>query len=288
MVWWYRSSLSIVSWRQRGLSSIISPPLRWAHSSAAGTHLWELHPQYLPFEVSPEQAIDRYCKWQSSKWLTPMNLLSAGHYTLRPVLLPYWLFTIDAKIHYTGSVAVNSAQSSTKQSSSLVWKETDWQIIPHRRFSPHHHHPTLLVHASFAHRRDFADAMKVGSDLLMALQPIPKADAEAQQMHVSGQATPAVALHPPEMRKAIGWEFALRAAHTIALEEATAQLKKEYNTDHVKGVTAVVSPLTRHAVLVYLPAYALTYVHGETHNVHGERHAQRFHALISGLRTFFL
>lgn len=254
---------------------------RHAHSAAAtaGKQLLDLQAQYLPFEVTPEEAKDRYRRWQRSRWLTPGNLLSREDaYSLTPVLLPYWLFSIQARVQYTGTVGTKASQGSGAQE---IWREVGWAAIELADFPLHR--PEMQVHAGFEHRRDFADAMK-RSLRLGELKMVTRAEAAAQELQFPGVVDGGVALRPPQMRKAIGWEFALRGAHKIAAGEAERLLKETHGTDSVKNVSVVLSPMARHAALVYLPAYSLTYTHGEEHNVHGERQPRRFHGLISGLK----
>lgn len=141
----------------------------------------------------------------------------------------------------------------------------------------------MLVNAAFQHRRDFLEAMKKGVDLSYA-HSLTRAQAEAHELEFPGVLESNIALHPPAMKKSIAWEFALRGAHTLGLELATQLLKDNHDADQVKDVNAVISPLNHQVSLIYVPAYSLQYVHGEGHNVHGERQPLKFDGLISGLR----
>ena len=225
------------------------------------------------------QARERYRKWQGTRWLTPSNLLSQGSYTLTPVMLPYWIFTLEATIHHTGAVCTR--KQGDKSADSAVWKDVGWSNIPRYTFSADN--PEMMVNAAFQHRRDFVEVLKRGIHTSQA-HTLTKYQAETQELEFPGVVTSPVALHLPAMRKPIAWEFALRGAHTLAIQWAILQLKEKYNADEVKNVNAVVSPLRHQVSLMYIPAYSLHYVHGEGHNVHGERTPLKFDGLISGLR----
>ncbi len=244
-----------------------------------------MHPTYFPFEVTADEAKQQYLKWQHKNWLAPSNLLTPDKYVLTPVMLPYWLFTLKAKVQYTGTIGLKPASTSggarTSSSSSLLWKEVGWTILDENNteFSPEQ--PEMQIHASYQHRRDFTEAMKQGLPPLSSAQPLTKTEVENQEIKISNGNS--VQLKLPEMRKAIAWEFALRGSHEIASKRAYERLKEGHQAEKVKNINVVVSPMHRQATLLYLPAYSLSYVHGETHNVHGERQPQHFTGLISGL-----
>jgi hypothetical protein len=247
-----------------------------------------LHPKYFPFEVTADQAKQRYLKWQNKNWLTPSNLLAADKYKLTPVMLPYWFFTLKAKVQYTGAVGMkprsNNSNSSNDNSSSLLWKEISWTVLDTNdtEFTPEQ--PEMQIHASYQHRRDFTEAMKQGLPPPFQSQPLTRTEIEKQEISISKEISKGslVKLELPEMRKAIAWEFVLRGSQEIATKRAYERLKESHQAEEVKNISVVVSPKYKHATLIYLPAYSLSYVHGETHNVHGERQPQHFSGLISG------
>ena len=174
-----------------------------------------------------------------------------------------------------------------KEKESFVWRHVNWTTIPELELSSSSS-PQLQIQASYQHRRDFTEAMKTGVDLRQ-LQQLNEAQVEAAELQFPRvlQKNSGVAVKAPTMRKGIAWEFALRGAHEIALAMATEALKRENKgVEAVKDVHVLVSPSAQQAKLVYLPAFSLVYIHGQGHNAHGERHAQQYHALISGLRTF--
>jgi hypothetical protein len=261
-------------------------------SSFTAKELRDLSPKYFPFEVTADEAKHRYLKWQNKNWLTPSNLLAPDKYILTPVMLPYWLFTLKAKVQYTGTVGLkpssNSSSGTSSSSASLLWKEVGWSVLDktETEFSPEQ--PEMQIHASYQHRRDFAEAMKRGLPQLAQAQALTKAEVEKQEISLSKKnngksSSDSVKLEVPEMRKAIAWEFALRGSHEIARKRAYEQLKQAHSAEKVKNINVVVSPMHKQATLLYVPAYSLSYVHGETHNVHGERQPQHFSGLISGL-----
>jgi hypothetical protein len=74
------------------------------------------------------------------------------------------------------------------------------------------------------------------------------------------------------------------SAPSLPLQAAAAAelLRTEHAAQEVKDVRVRLTPLSRRARLAYLPAYMIDYVYGETFNVHGERRAARFQAVVSG------
>jgi len=238
--------------------------------------------------VTADQAKQRYLKWQNKNWLTPSNLLAPAKYKLTPVMLPYWLFTLKAKVQYTGTVGLKPKSENSNASnddSSLLWKEINWTVLDQNdtKFVPEL--PEMQIYASYQHRRDFTEAMKQGLPPLFQAKPLTRTEIEKQEISTSKEILEdsLVALELLEMRKAIAWEFVLRGSQEIATKRAYKRLKEGHQAEKVKNIGVVVSPKYRHATLIYLPAYSLSYVHGETHNVHGERQPQHFSGLISGL-----
>jgi hypothetical protein len=213
-------------------------------------------------------------------------------------MLPYWLFTLKAKVQYTGTVGLkpnnnsNNNTSSGSNSSSLLWREVGWTLLDENNtdFTPEE--PSMQIHASYQHRRDFTEAMKQGVPPLSQAQTLTRTEIDKRQIYFPNLAGSSegssVILELPEMRKAIAWEFALRGSHEIAGKRAYERLKEAHHAEKVKNINVVVSPIYRQATLMYLPAYSLRYVHGETHNVHGERQPQHFSGLISGLGKAFI
>ena len=71
-------------------------------------------PAVVPFEISAQQARDRFLAWQraSTARLAPAGLLpeaaAAGGeaWRLRPAYLPFWLFDVTARVQYAGSVGI--------------------------------------------------------------------------------------------------------------------------------------------------------------------------------------
>lgn len=239
--------------------------------------------------MTADQAKQRYLKWQNENWLTPSNLLAPDKYKLTPVMLPYWVFSLKAKVQYTGTVGLKPRSKlnnvSNDNASSLLWNEVKWTVLDRNNteFTPEQ--PEMQINASYQHRRDFTEAMKQGLPPLSQAQPLTRTETEKQEISISKKFSKSslVKLELPEMRKAIAWEFALRGSHEIATKRAYERLKEDHQAEKVKNISVVVSPMYRHATLIYLPAYSLSYVHGETHNVHGERQPQHFSGLISGL-----
>ena len=239
--------------------------------------------------MTADEAKQRYLQWQNKKWLSPSNVLAQDKYILTPVMLPYWLFTLQAKVQFTGTVGVkstgNSSTNGNSASSNLLWKEIKWTPLDrYTEFTPEQ--PEMQIHASYQHRRDFTEVMKRGLPPLTQAQSLTRTQEETLEICVPEEVLKGkcVQLELPEMRKAIAWEFALRGSHEIASKIAYERLKQAHQAEKIKNLNVVVSPIHRQATLIYVPAYSLSYVHGETHNVHGERQPQHFSGLISGLR----
>lgn len=63
------------------------------------------HPPALPRLWA--QAKQEFLAWQRRRYrrlLTPGDLLSGASYDLRPCMLPFWLFSVRARVEYRGSV----------------------------------------------------------------------------------------------------------------------------------------------------------------------------------------
>ena len=78
----------------------VGPPLLGAELGGA-----RALPQIAPFELGPEQAKERFLRWQRDNRLAPGSLLREGTTTLRAVLLPFWLFSAAVQAEYAGAVA---------------------------------------------------------------------------------------------------------------------------------------------------------------------------------------
>ncbi len=65
-------------------------------------------PQVVPFEIDEAEARRRFLAWQSgAARLAPAGLLpEGGAWSLRPALLPFWLFDVAARMEYAGSVGL--------------------------------------------------------------------------------------------------------------------------------------------------------------------------------------
>lgn len=230
-------------------------------------------------------------------------------------MLPYWMFNVQATLQYAGTVELSD---STGQGPSNRWQRVTWTSLEECAFPPSL--PAMQVYASYEYRRDFGEAMKAGFDL-SSLQPLPRPPAHADELRFPKLFPDAVPLHGPGMRASLAWELALRAlrekevrgritsfysplchfgnacilllrhhVQSVSLawgdaqvQAGTSRLKEEHKAERVKDVDVVISPVSRQAFLVFLPAYGIDYTHGETFNVHGERHPQHFRALVSGL-----
>ncbi len=64
----------------------------------------------VPFQVSLSEAGRVFDEWHASKWFSPGKLLSQGRGTLKPVLLPFWLFEAAVNVEYTGSIPAQATR----------------------------------------------------------------------------------------------------------------------------------------------------------------------------------
>ena len=62
--------------------------------------------QVVPFEITEQQARQKFLDWQrGAARLAPGGLLPlGGRWNLRAALLPFWLFEVQARVEYAGSV----------------------------------------------------------------------------------------------------------------------------------------------------------------------------------------
>ena len=72
-------------------------------------------PQFVAFELTVEQGLEKFLAWQRSNKLTPGDLLRPGSHNVRAVLLPYWLFSAQAHVRYTGVVGTQARCSAACQ-----------------------------------------------------------------------------------------------------------------------------------------------------------------------------
>ncbi|KAL4856717.1 Chaperone protein DnaJ [Chlorella vulgaris] len=254
-------------------------------SSAAEVLLHEYEqgrpPQVVPFQIGEEEARRRFLAWQSgTARLGPSGLLppEGGGWHMRPALLPFWMFDVRARLEYAGSVG-----TADRQGGPLAWREVGWKELPERQYS-WQQEQMLRVYASYKYRRDYAQVAN-STWALKHLQPLPAADARAG-CHLStplvGPAPLPADLDPPAMRQAIAWEFVLRGIREAEQEAARQRLLAATGAAAARDVRVRLHVLEHRAQLAFLPAFHLTYCHGEALNAHGERVPARYEALIGG------
>ena len=61
-----------------------------------------------PLSHRYKQAKEEFLRWQRRRrlHLAPSSLLSEGTYDLKAGMLPFWLFSVRARVEYRGSVGV--------------------------------------------------------------------------------------------------------------------------------------------------------------------------------------
>ena len=63
----------------------------------------------VPFEIGEQQARDKFLQWQRSSRLAPSGLLPpGGTWRMRAALLPFWLFDVQARVEFAGTVGISS------------------------------------------------------------------------------------------------------------------------------------------------------------------------------------
>eukprot|EP00887_Chlorella_sp_A99_P001330 scaffold14.g1330.t1 len=223
-------------------------------------------PMVAPFELSMEQGVAKYLAWQRTNRLAPRTLLRPGSHDVRAALLPFWLFSTQAHVRFTGVVGAH-------EKGALHWVDAGWQDAPPQRRS-------MQVYAAFNFRRDFARA--VSSEVLLPKLQLLSQEAAAAVLGTAGDSAAAPALHLPTMRQAMAWELMVQAVREQELALARQWLKEQHATSHVRDVRVSLHFSHRAARLAFLPAFHLSYTYGETFNAHGERVPEHFEALISG------
>jgi hypothetical protein len=211
-------------------------------------------PLVVPFALSEDEARAAFLAWQRRSWLAPRGLLAPGTFSLRPALLPFWAFDVRAR--------VEGGAGGAGEERRFSWDD-----------------PATQVYASFRLRRDHAAAAQLPAGAAAAAAaPLDAAAARAGALASPRLAAPAP-LDAPAMPRGLAWEFALRRLR--AREAAAAAAAPGAAPGEPPPLPRLV-PLSARARLLYLPAFELSYVLGETHNVHGERRPARFAALVAG------
>ncbi|KAL4452672.1 hypothetical protein ABPG75_008334 [Micractinium tetrahymenae] len=236
-------------------------------------------PQVVPFQITESQARDKFLAWQrGAARLAPSSLLPrGGPWNMRAALLPFWLFDVQARVEYAGSVGLRN-----KEGGRVTWRDIGWRELPQREYSWQHDRQ-LQVYASYKYRRDYAAAVH-GPWALKHLQPLPEADAArgsygSSPLHGRWQGAE---LDLPAMRQAIAWEFVLRDLREAEQRAAEQRLLAAHGAQEARDVHVRLHVLDHSARLAFLPAFHLEYEHGEAFNAHGERVPARYEALISG------
>ncbi|KAK9814057.1 hypothetical protein WJX72_000065 [[Myrmecia] bisecta] len=244
----------------------------------AGYRKGSIPPRLVPFQVSLKQAHDIFHEWHGDKWLAPTKMLQHPSASVRPVLLPFWLFEAAIRVEYTGVLGFPVEEG--KPSSGTVWKETHWRDRGYQEY------PWTLgsmqVYASYTYRRDLTEAAKEPG--MLSRTRVLKAEEAARGLVAAARSGPTlVDLDAPAMRQAIAWEFALRNIRTNEAAEAERALKRETGAELVRDVQVRIRTLRRRARLVYLPAFMIDYTFGEYFNAHNERRAEKYQAVVSGM-----
>lgn len=263
----------------RGSRAVHCKAQEGSASHLQGFQRGAIKPRVVPFQISLQNAQDKFEQWHADKWLSPRRVLHKAGAEMRPVLLPFWLFEAAIRVEYSAQVGLHGTDDS-KSDEELVWRDTDWKTIPYREY------PWTLsamqVYASYNYRRDLTGVVKVPG-MLSRARSLSRDEAETQEADV-GKSDAGVSVHPPVMRQAVAWELAMRNIRQSEVADATEILMKDPQVAGVRDVKLRITTLRRRARIVYLPAYVVDYTFGSRFNQHGERRPERFQAVISGMR----
>ncbi len=83
-------------------------------------------PQVAPFDLTEADARQKFLAWQrGAARLAPGGLLPpAGTWRMRPALLPFWMFDVEARVDYAGTVGFASRWAGA--GGLAGWRARSW------------------------------------------------------------------------------------------------------------------------------------------------------------------
>ncbi|QDZ22227.1 J domain-containing protein [Chloropicon primus] len=236
----------------------------------------------LDFELSEEQAQEKYESWNSKHAFHIPNIWGSQGARVRAVQLPFWRFSAD--VDTVVSKARGRRLSLLHDAPADAVHEVEGE---HYSFES----PDTQIFASYALRRDFVEKLNLGptaksSELRPLLKPERAAVSDASRedgiaTKSSNQgANPSIGVEwgGCSMSPSIAWHLALRNIRKRQMELAS----KMVDASEVKNLQVKLNVRNRKAELVYLPAYVLDYSYGTTINISQERVRDSFQAVVGG------
>jgi len=234
-----------------------------------------LQPRVVEFQFSVDQAKEAFRHWHSQRWLAPTKLLEVPGSSIRPVLLPFWLFEVSVHVQHSARLGF---LPEGKPDGPIHWSESG-------TYSRHREYPwnlaSMQIYASYKWRRDFVDGIKSAGSLTRT-RPLKLGEAATLSASAGKGQDSVVDLDPPTMRQSVAWELALRTIRMKEVAAAEETLKATSNADLVQDIKISVRANRRRARILYLPAYIVDYTYGEYLTSAGERKPHKYMAVVSG------
>ena len=202
------------------------------------------------FEIDEEGARAALGRWLRARATRPRAVRGARGResdgpTFRAVYAPYWVFDVSAETQCEGAVEVegNWVRSGTAaRAARFDGSRTASQIC-----------------ASFAHRRDFVDAMRPGAHVdFESKDGVMTAEDELRARTPSG-----VTIEPFDMRRSMAAALAAARMRAAVRDEAReALLAKITNGTSTRDIVVEFNTLKRRAHAVYHPMWCVEFAHG--------------------------
>eukprot|EP00210_Caulerpa_lentillifera_P002421 g2320.t1 len=234
-------------------------------------------PKLIPFEISETEAKEKFHKWQHSKWLAPSKLLEAPGVSIRAIYVPFWCFDTQLSFTYSATPVFKTNSNGKLHRGAPISGN-----LPLQRFKPSS--PETQVYASYSHRRDFMEAVKVSNWVEKARKLSPSE--LDRRCTVSGLGDVSkIAFDGASLRQCISWELALRAITKAQKRDIERRILHKLDATELQEMYLTPKVVTRKASLVYFPTYIVDYGFTRSYSSSGELKQNRFQSVISGTET---
>ena len=196
----------------------------------------------IPFQISQEQARQSFKKWLKKKWFTPRAAKKqASPSAFKGIYLPYWTFD-----------SITDSNFSAQYGIDHVYRDRDG----------HTHTQTNWYPTSGSFQKFFNDELVIASkrhqkDILKRVEPFDTDSSRPfRPEYLSGFISERYSVGLQE-----GWSTAQNQMTHKLEDEITAQIKRDYHANHVRGLSfqTAYSNMTYKYVLLPLWQSAFTY-----------------------------